>query len=52
MKKDSYKSIIDVGSNKLRLGVFDKKFSELFFLTKNISIKDDFDEYLKSIKSE
>ena len=49
MQKDNYSTIIDFGSSELRLGVFDDKFSKLFFQSKNISQKDNFEEYLKSI---
>jgi len=49
MQKDNYSTIIDFGSSKLRLGVFDDKLSKLFFQSKNISQKDNFEEYLKSI---
>ena len=49
MQKDNYSTIIDLGSNELRLGVFDKNLSKLFFHTKSISQKNNFDEYSKSI---
>ena len=49
MQKDNYSTIIDFGSSKLRLGVFDDKLSKLFFQSKDISQKDNFEEYLKSI---
>ena len=49
MQKDNYSTIIDFGSSELRLGVFDDKLSKLFFQSKDISQKDNFEEYLKSI---
>ena len=49
MQKDNYSTIIDFGSSALRLGVFDDKLSKLFFQSKDISQKDNFEEYLKSI---
>ena len=49
MNKDNHLAIIDFGSNKLRLGVFDNNSLKLFFGTKNISQKDDFEEYSNSI---
>ena len=52
MQKDNYSTIIDFGSSELRLGVFDNKLSKLFFQSKDISQKDNFDEYLKSINFE
>ena len=49
MQKNNYSTIIDFGSSELRMGVFDDKLSKLFFQSKDISQKDNFDEYLKSI---
>ena len=49
MRKDNYSTIIDFGSSELRLGVFDDKFSKLFFQSKDISQKNNYEEYLKSI---
>ena len=49
MQKDNYSTIIDFGSSELRLGVFDDKFSKLFFQSKDISQKNNYEEYLKSI---
>ena len=49
MKKDNHSTIIDFGSSELRLGVFDDKFSKLFFQSKDISQKNNYEEYLKSI---
>ena len=49
MKKDNYSTIIDFGSRKLRLGVFDNKLSKLFFQSKTISQNTNYEEYLKSI---
>ena len=49
MQKDNYSTIIDFGSSELRLGVFDDKFSKLFFQSKDISQKDNYEEYSKSI---
>ena len=49
MKKNNYSTIIDFGSSELRLGVFDNKLSKLFFQSKDIYQKDNYEEYLKSI---
>ena len=49
MKKNNYPTIIDFGSSELRLGVFDSKLSKLFFQSKDISLKDNYEEYTKSI---
>jgi len=49
MKKNNYQTIIDYGSSELRLGVFDNKFSKLFFQSKSISKKNNYEEYSKSI---
>ena len=49
MKKDSYPTVIDFGSSELRLGVFDKKLSKLFFKSKSIFQKSNYEEYSKSI---
>jgi len=49
MKKDNLSTIVDFGSSKLRLGVFDDKLSKLFFQSKAIFQKDNFEEYLNSI---
>ncbi len=51
MKKNNHSTIIDFGSNELRLGVFDNKLIELFFQSKNILQKNNYEEYLKSINS-
>jgi len=48
MKKNNYSTIIDFGSSELRLGVFDNKLSKLFFQSKDIYQKDNYEEYLKS----
>ena len=42
MQKDNYSTIIDFGSSELRLGVFDDKFSKLFFQSKDISQKNNY----------
>ncbi len=49
MQKNSYPTIIDFGSSELRLGVFDSKLSKLFFQSKSISEKNNYEEYSKSI---
>ena len=49
MKKDNYSTIIDFGSRKLRLGVFDSKLSKLLFQSKTIYQNSNYEEYLKSI---
>ena len=49
MEKDNYPTVIDFGSSELRLGVFDNKLSKLFFQSKDIYQKDNYEEYLKSI---
>ncbi len=50
MKKNNYSTVIDFGSSELRLGVFDNKLSKLFFKSEDIFKKDNYEEYLKSIK--
>ena len=49
MKKNNYLTVVDCGSSELRLGVFDNKFSKLFFKSKSISQKNNYEEYSKSI---
>ena len=49
MKKDNYSTIIDFGSSELRLGVYGNKFSKLFFQSKHISEKNNYEEYSQSI---
>ena len=43
MKKNNYSTIIDFGSRELRLGVFDNRLSKLFFQSKNISEKNNYE---------
>ena len=49
MQKNNYSTIIDFGSSELRLGVFDNQFSQLFFQSKSISQKNNYEEYSQSI---
>ena len=49
MNKNSYSTVVDCGSSELRLGVFDNNFSKLFFKSKSISQKNNYEEYSKSI---
>ena len=49
MKKNNYSTVVDCGSSELRLGVFDNKLSKLFFKSKSISQKNNYEEYSKSI---
>ena len=49
MKKNNYSTVVDYGSSEIRLGVFDNKFSKLFFKSKSISQKNNYEEYSKSI---
>ena len=49
MNKEKNLTIIDYGSAKLRLGVFDYKLSKLFYQSKEVIRKDSYEEYLKSI---
>ena len=49
MLKDKYLSVIDFGSSELRLGVFNERFSKLFFQTKKILQKNNYHEYFESI---
>ncbi len=49
MKKDNYSTMIDFGSSELRLGVFGNELSKLFFKSKEISEKNNYEEYSKSI---
>tara|TARA_B100000965_G_scaffold363108_1_gene345605 strand:+ start:4248 stop:5432 length:1185 start_codon:yes stop_codon:yes gene_type:complete len=49
MKKDNYLSVIDFGSSQLRLSVFDNKLSKLFYKSKDILQKKNYEEYFESI---
>ena len=49
MKKNNYQTIIDFGSSELRLAVFNNKLSKLYFKSKFISQKKNYEEYSKSI---
>tara|TARA_B100000131_G_scaffold288941_1_gene300632 strand:- start:4564 stop:5748 length:1185 start_codon:yes stop_codon:yes gene_type:complete len=49
MKKNNYSTVVDCGASELRLGVFDNKLSKLFFKSKSISQKNNYEEYSKSI---
>ena len=49
MKKHNHSTIIDFGSSSLRLGVFGNELSKLFFQSKNISQKNNYEEYSESI---
>ena len=51
MKKDNYSTIVDYGSSEIRMGVFSNKLSKLFFQSKNISKKNNYEEYSESINS-
>ena len=50
MSKDKYSSVIDFGSSELRLGVFNENQSKLYFNSKKIIKKNNYDEYLEKIK--
>ena len=50
MSKDKYSSVIDFGSSELRLGVFNENQSKLYFNSKKIIQKNNYDEYLEKIK--
>lgn len=50
MSKDKYSSVIDFGSSQLRLGVFNENQSKLYFNSKKIIQKNNYDEYLEKIK--
>ena len=49
MKKNNYPTVIDFGSSELRLGVFDRNLSKLFFESKSILRNDNYEDYSKSI---
>ena len=49
MNKDNYSTIIDFGSSKLRLGVFDENLSKIYFKSKDIDKESNFNEYSKLI---
>ena len=49
MQKNNYSTIIDFGSSELRLGVFNKNRSKLFFQSKKIFEKNNHIEYLEKI---
>ena len=50
MSKDKYSSVIDFGSSQLRLGVFNENQSKLYFNSKKIIQKNNYDEYLEKIQ--
>ena len=50
MSKDKYSSVIDFGSSELRLGVFNENQSKLYFNSKKIIQKNNYDEYLEKIQ--
>ena len=50
MSKNKYSSVIDFGSSELRLGVFNENQSKLYFNSKKIIQKNNYDEYLEKIK--
>ena len=50
MSKDKYSSVFDFGSSELRLGVFNENQSKLYFNSKKIIQKNNYDEYLEKIK--
>ena len=49
MNKDNYSTIIDFGSSKMRLGVFDENLSKIYFKSKDIVKESNFKEYSKLI---
>ncbi len=49
MRKNNYSTIVDFGSSELRLGVFDNNLSKIFFYSKSISQKNNYEEYSNSI---
>ena len=49
MRKNNYSTIVDFGSSELRLGVFDNNLSKIFFYSKSISQKNNYEEYSKLI---
>ena len=50
MSKDKYSSVVDFGSSELRLGVFSENQSKLYFNSKKIIQKNNYDEYFEKIK--
>ena len=55
MNKENYTNIIDFGSNKIRISVFDNELNEKFFETCKVLIDENFSNHLdvvtKIIKS-
>ncbi len=49
MQKNNYQTIIDFGSSEIRLGVFDNDLSKLFFKSKSVFQKNNYEEYSTSI---
>ena len=47
MNKNNYSTVIDFGSNNLRLSVFNKDSKNIFSISKEISVKNDFEEQSK-----
>ena len=49
MKKNSYSTVVDFGSDSLRLSVFNNDKKNIFSISKEISEKKNFDEHSKSL---
>jgi len=49
MLKDKYSTVIDFGSSELRLAVFNEQLSKLFFQSKKILQKKNYNEYFETI---
>ena len=47
MNKNNYSTVIDFGSNNLRLSVFNKDSKNIFSISKEILVKNDFEEHSK-----
>ena len=49
MLKDKYSTVIDFGSSELRLAVYNEQLSKLFFQSKKILQKKNYNEYFETI---
>ena len=51
MKKNNYSSVIDFGSDSLRLGIFNSESKNILSISKQIIEKKDYEEHSKSLNS-
>ena len=51
MKKNNYSTVIDFGSDNLRLGVFNNDSKNIFSISKEIFEKKDYNEHSQSLSN-